>query len=191
MTNPKRLLRERMRGERRIAAEKRPDAARHAARNFMQAIPLPADDADNKYVSVYFPIQTELDTEPLAAALIEKNISVALPVTLKKKSPLIFRAYSPGDPLLTGSFGEKIPIESANIVSPAIVVLPLLAFNRRGDRLGYGGGFYDRTLAELRRDTSVLAVGYAFGAQEVDDIPTAPLDERLDWVVTEREAIRC
>ena len=191
MTDPKRLLRERMKGERRTAAKKRPDAARHAARNFMQSIPMPADGADSRFVSVYFPIQTELDTEPLAAALIEKGFSVALPVTLKKKSPLIFRAYSPGDPLLTGAYGEKVPIESAKTVSPAIVVLPLLAFNRRGDRLGYGGGFYDRTLAELRKADAVLAVGYAFGAQEVDDIPTAPLDERLDWVVTEREAIRC
>ena len=183
----KTALREMYRGARRRAAKARPDAARHAARVFMSEIPLP----DGAVVALYFPINDELDTEPLAAALAEKGVSIALPVTQGKKKPLLFRRYAPGDALVRGAYGEQTPDETAGAVTPAIVVAPLLAFTREGDRLGYGGGYYDRTLAALRRDGAVLAVGYAYGAQEVDALPPDPLDERLDWVVTERAAHRC
>ena len=86
---------------------------------------------------------------------------------------------------------KKTPDDQAPIVSPAIIVAPLLAFTRAGGRLGYGGGYYDRTLADLRKAGEVLAVGYAYGAQEVDALPLSPLDQPLDWIVTEREVIRC
>ena len=183
----KTALREMYRGARRRAAKARPDAARHAARVFLSEIPLP----DGAVVALYFPINDELDTEPLAAALVEKGVSIALPVTQGKKKPLLFRRYAPGDVLVPGAYGEQTPDETAETVTPSIVVAPLLAFTREGDRLGYGGGYYDRTLAALRRDGAVLAVGYAYGAQEVDALPPDPLDERLDWVVTERAAHRC
>ena len=183
----KTALREMYRGARRRAAKARPDAARHAARVFMSEIPLP----DGAVVALYFPINDELDTEPLAVALVEKGVSIALPVTQGKKKPLLFRRYVPGDALVPGAYGEQTPDETAETVTPSIVVAPLLAFTREGDRLGYGGGYYDRTLAALRRDGAVLAVGYAYGAQEVDALPPDPLDERLDWVVTERAAHRC
>ncbi len=185
--DPKKLLRERMKGERRAAAKARPDAGVHAAANFMRAI-TPAKGA---VVSLYFPMRDELDTEPLAAALIEAGARVALPVVAKKKSPLLFRAYAPGDDLVPGSYGELIPADTAPEVTPEIMVIPLLAFNRDGGRLGYGGGYYDRTLEGLRKTGAPVAVGYAFGAQEVDALPLSPLDQPLDWIVTERGAIRC
>lgn len=183
----KMALRELSKAGRRKAAKARPDAGQHAARNFIGNIPIP----ENAIISLYYPLKDELDTEPLAAALVEKGCAIALPVTMSKKEPLIFRRYTPGDALIPGAYGEQTPDESADIVTPTIVVAPLLAFTREGDRLGYGGGYYDRTLAGLREAGAVLAVGYAYGAQEVDAMPLDPLDQRLDWVVTERAAQRC
>ena len=181
------ILRERMKAERRIAFKKREDAGAHAARNFLNAIEVP----DDAIISLYFPMSTELDTEPLVAALVERGNAIALPVVAKRASPLIFRRYAPGDPMAPGSYGEQIPTEDAEEVSPDILVVPLLAFTARGDRLGYGGGYYDRTLEKLRAAKKITAVGYAFGAQEVDDAQVSPLDQPLDWIVTERRAIRC
>jgi len=187
MLDPKAILRERMKGERRIAAKARPDAGVHAAAHFMNAIERP----EGAVVSLYFPMRDELDTEPLAAALIEEGARIALPVVARKKSPLTFRAYAPGDDLIDGSYGELVPAETAEELRPGILVVPLLAFTRAGGRLGYGGGYYDRTLASLRKSGAPLAVGFAFGAQEVDALPLSPLDQPLDWVVTERGAIKC
>lgn len=185
--DPKAILRERMKGERKAAAKARPDAGVHAASNFMRAIPL----KENAVVSLYFPMRDELDTEPLVAALIEDGATVALPIVAKKKAPLIFRAYAPGDDLVSGSYGELVPAQSAPEATPDILVIPLLAFTRNGGRLGYGGGYYDRTLEKLRKSGNPLAVGYAFGAQEVDALPLTPLDQPLDWIVTERGAVNC
>ncbi len=191
MSNPKTILRERMKAERRAAATARPDAAqnaaRHAASNFLAAIDIP----EGATVGLYYPIKDELDTEPLAAALTERKTPIALPVVGGKKEPLTFRAYQPGDALIDGAYGELVPGGDAAEIAPAIIVTPLLAFTRAGGRLGYGGGYYDRTLAELRGAGDVLAVGYAYGAQEVDALPLSALDQPLDWVVTERAAIRC
>ncbi len=185
--DPKHIWRERMKGERRAAAKARPDAAVHAARNFLDAIPI----ADEDIVSLYYPIKNELDTEPLVASLIERGAKIALPVVSGKNQPLEFRSYMPGDELIHGAYGELIPTADATIVSPGIIVAPLLAFTRNGGRLGYGGGYYDRTIAGLRKTGTVLVVGLAYGAQEVDALPLSPLDQPLDWVVTERAATRC
>jgi 5-formyltetrahydrofolate cyclo-ligase len=181
----KEILRMKMMAERRAAAEARPDAARHAARQFLANVPLP----EGAVVSLYYPINSEIDTKPLAAALIERGYRIALPVVVTKRGPLKFRAFRDGDPLIEGRYGIMTPAADAPETHPMLVVTPLLAFARNGARLGYGGGFYDRTLAELRAKGDVLAVGYAFGAQEVDRMPTSSKDQRLDWIVTEREAI--
>ena len=183
----KTALREMFKGARRKAAKARPDAGRHAARLFLDAIDIP----ENAVVALYFPIRDELDTEPLAVALVEQGRAIALPRIAGDKAPLIFKRYTPGDHLARGPYGVMEPLEDAETVTPSIVVTPLLAFTRSGDRLGYGGGYYDRTLAALRQSGDVLAVGYAYGAQEVDAIPAAPLDERLDRIVTERATMQC
>ena len=185
--NPKKILRERMKRERTQAAKARPDAARHAAQNFMTAIEIP----EGAVVSLYYPMGDELSTEPLMEALSQKGVTLALPVVAKKKAPLVFRHYVEGDDLIDHAYGTVAPLETAATVTPTILVVPLLAFTRQGGRLGYGGGYYDRTLEALRQSASVTAIGYAYGAQEVDALPLTDLDQQLDWIVTEREAIRC
>ncbi|MEM9496009.1 MAG: 5-formyltetrahydrofolate cyclo-ligase [Pseudomonadota bacterium] len=191
---PKMILRERAKIERRAAAEARPDAARHAAANFQRALHITDDEArapGDVTVALYHPIKDEIDPGPLAAFLDEAGVSLALPVVQGKKEPLAFRTYRLGAPLVKGAYGAMVPGDDAPFVTPDIVVTPLLAFTRAGGRLGYGGGYYDRTLEALREAGRVTAVGFAYGAQEVDALPLSPLDQTLDWVVTEREAIRC
>ena len=183
----KAIWRERLKALRKDAAAARPDAADHAARIFLEAI----DPPHGAVVSLYHPMRTELDTGPLMSALLERKINIVLPVVIAKKRPLQFRRYSPGDPLEKGVYGERIPADEAPEARPDIVVAPLLGFSRAGDRLGYGGGYYDRTLKSLRQSGAVIVVGYAYGAQEVDGLPVSPLDQRLDWIVTERGAINC
>jgi 5-formyltetrahydrofolate cyclo-ligase len=181
----KEILRLRMMAERREAAAARPDAGRHAARVFMDHVPIP-HGAD---VALYHPVKDELDTKPLAEALIERGFSIALPVTPKKRGPLTFRAFRDGDPLLPDRYGVMTPSDAAPEVRPMLIITPLVAFTRDGKRLGYGGGYYDRTLAALRADRDVLAVGFCFGAQQVKKLPFGQHDQRLDMIVTEREAI--
>jgi 5-formyltetrahydrofolate cyclo-ligase len=181
----KEILRLRMASARREAAKARPDAARHAARVFIEHAPLPP----GAVVSIYHPMKDELDTKPLAEALAARGFALALPVTPRRRGVLTFRSYRDGDPLREDRYGIMTPAEDAPEVRPMLIVTPLLAFTRDGRRLGYGGGYYDRTLAAFRAEADVLAVGYAFAAQEIDHLPTTPRDQRLDWIVTEREAI--
>lgn len=183
----KTLWRQRLKLLRREAAATRPDASVHAARAFLDAIDPGSDDI----VALYHPMRSELDTGPLADALAERGIGIALPVVEQKKAPLVFRTYKPGDALQKGAFGEQVPLPSAGIVRPNVVVAPLLGYTEAGDRLGYGGGYYDRTLHDLRETGAVIATGYGFAIQKVDALPVSPLDQRLDWIVTERGAIRC
>ena len=128
------------------------------------------------------PMRTEID--PLAAMAVHQG-PVGVPVILAKATPLRFRAWGPGVRMVAGEFGAEIP-EEGPWVEPDVLIVPLLAFDARGYRLGYGGGFYDRTLAGLRARHGVLAVGFAFAAQEVDVVPVDGFDQRLDAVVTEQ-----
>lgn len=133
-----------------------------------------------------------MGADPLARELHQRGVKLALPVVIGKGAALIFRHFDPDAIVVDGAYGAKIPSEDAPEVRPDIVVAPLLAFTRAGARLGYGGGYYDRSIAALRADAGLLiTVGYAFAAQEVDALPTSPLDQRLDWIVTDREAIQC
>jgi 5-formyltetrahydrofolate cyclo-ligase len=129
----------------------------------------------------YMPMRTEIDPLPAMAA---HTGPVGVPVIVGKAMPLQFRAWSPGAPMVEGAFKALIPA-SGDWVVPEVLIVPLLAFDARGYRLGYGGGFYDRTLEGLRARGPVLAVGYAFAAQEVDEVPTDATDQRLDALVTE------
>ncbi|MCB6179657.1 5-formyltetrahydrofolate cyclo-ligase [Rhodobacter sp. Har01] len=132
-------------------------------------------------LSGYMAMRTEVD--PLAAMAAHPG-PVGVPVILGRGQPLRFREWSPGCALVEGAFKALIPAEGAWI-EPEVLIVPLLAFDARGYRLGYGGGFYDRTLQGLRARHKVLAVGFAFAAQEVDAVPTEPTDQRLDAIVTE------
>ncbi len=135
-----------------------------------------------KVLSGYMPMRSEIDPVPAMAA---HRGPVGVPVILAKASPLRFREWSPGCRLVEGAFKALIPEEGA-WVEPEVVIVPLLAWDARGYRLGYGGGFYDRTLDGLRSRGRVLAVGFAYAAQEVAEVPIDQFDQRLDAIVTEK-----
>ena len=129
----------------------------------------------------YLPMRTEIDPLPAMAA---HAGPVAAPVVVANAAPLRFRQWSPGCAMTDGGFGTQIPAEGPWI-EPEVLIVPLLAFDARGYRLGYGGGFYDRTLQSLRARRPTIAVGYAFAAQEIAEVPIDATDQRLDLIVTE------
>lgn len=115
----------------------------------------------------------------------------ALPVVIAKGEPLQFRSWQAGEPLIEGNFGIETPPETAVNVFPDVLLVPMLAFDRQGYRLGYGGGFYDRTIAKLRKLKPVTAIGVAYAAQEMLDLPSGEHDEPLDWILTEKGQMKC
>jgi len=135
-------------------------------------------------VSGFLAIRDEIDLMPAMDALSAQGCRIVLPVMPGKGRPLVFRAWEPGAPLEKGSLGTRAPGPEAEAGVPDILLVPLLAFDRDGYRLGYGGGYYDRTLEELRALREVLAVGIGFDEQEVDSVPREAHDQRLDWIVT-------
>jgi 5-formyltetrahydrofolate cyclo-ligase len=145
--------------------------------------------AAGQAVSGYNPFGSEADCLPLLTRLAERGHVTALPVMQGRSKPLAFRRWRVGGELVPGSFNIPVPPPEAGEVDPGILIVPLLAFDRAGYRLGYGGGYYDRTLAALRARHEIIAVGLAFSIQEVADVPRTERDERLDYVLTERELI--
>jgi 5-formyltetrahydrofolate cyclo-ligase len=129
----------------------------------------------------YLPIRTEIDPIPAMAA---HRGAVCVPVVTGPGEPLAFRAWHPGAALEAAGFGVPVPVAGDWLI-PSVLIVPMLAFDRRGYRLGYGGGFYDRTLAALRAAGPVTAIGFAFAAQEVAAVPREDTDARLDAIVTE------
>jgi 5-formyltetrahydrofolate cyclo-ligase len=142
-------------------------------------------------VSGFWPIKDEPSTTPLLETLSGRGIVTALPVMCGRDQPLTFRAWKPGEPLIEVQMKIKEPPPEAPEVLPDLLFVPLAAFDRRGGRLGYGAGFYDRSLAKLRALKTITAVGVAFGVQELQDLPQDPHDEKLDYVLTERNLIFC
>jgi len=139
-------------------------------------------------VAGFRPMAEELDIRPLMIELINQGCQLALPVVVAKKQPLVFRAWRPGDPLEAGAFGTLQPTARRAVVEPEVLIVPLLAVDEEGWRLGYGGGFYDRTLEALRARKRVIAVGVAFNEQIVPEVPHDPNDQRLDWLLTDKRA---
>lgn len=134
-----------------------------------------------KILSGYMPMRTEIDPLPAMAG---HAGPVCVPVIMGKGKPLQFRQWWPGCEMVAGEFGAMIPA-GGDWLEPEVLIVPLLAFDTRGYRLGYGGGFYDRTLQALRARGPRFAIGFAFAAQEVPDVPIDATDERLDMIVTE------
>ena len=139
-----------------------------------------------KVLSGYLAMRSEIDPR---AAMAAHPGPVGVPVIVGTGLPLRVREWSLGCAMLPGSFGTQVPAEGVWL-EPEVLIVPLLAFDARGYRLGYGGGFYDRTLAGLRAKAGVLAVGFAFAAQEVAQVPVDGFDQRLDMIVTEAGVIR-
>jgi len=138
-------------------------------------------------VSGFMPIRTEIDPTP-AMAEASAHGPVGVPVITAEGQPLKFAHWTDQTPMVAGAFGAMIP-EKPTFFEPEIVIVPLLAFNRAGGRLGYGGGFYDRTLERLRAKRRTLAIGFAFAGQEVDEVPLEATDQPLDLIVTEAGVI--
>jgi 5-formyltetrahydrofolate cyclo-ligase len=141
-------------------------------------------------VSGFSAIGDEIGALPLLKALAHDGHPLCLPVMQGKGRPLLFRAWTPGDATSAAVWGIQEPLASAELLEPDVLLVPLLAFDARGYRLGYGGGFYDRTIAGLRARKPVTAIGLAFDEQRVDDVPHSAEDQRLDWVLTPSGAVR-
>ncbi len=142
-------------------------------------------------VSGFIPYKSEITTIPLLDRLRGEGWVTSLPIVVAQGEPLIFRAWAPGEPLVPGMWDIPIPAHSAPEVLPDVLLVPMLAFDAKGYRLGYGGGFYDRTLEKLRALKKVVAIGVAYHAQMVEEVPTGPYDAPLDYVMTERETFAC
>lgn len=177
----KRSLREDMRARRRgLTALARSEGAAAIAE---QALDF-SRPAPGAVVAGYAAIRDELDPAALLVRLADAGHPIALPVIAARGEPLRFHRWTPGAPLQPGEYAVPVPGADAPAVVPDILLVPLLAYDARGYRLGYGAGYYDRTIAELRSERGVLAVGLAFDIQQVENVPHDGYDERLDWVLT-------
>jgi 5-formyltetrahydrofolate cyclo-ligase len=166
-----------------------PAAERQAAAEAIAARPFPLSIAPGAIVSGFSPLKTEINPLPLMRKLAAAGAKLALPVVAGRGKPLIMRSYAFGQPLNEGVWGIREPKDDAPEVDPDILVVPLAAFDRRGNRIGYGAGYYDMTISRLRSLKAIVAVGIAYAAQEVAEVPTTARDARLDLVLTEREVI--
>jgi 5-formyltetrahydrofolate cyclo-ligase len=158
----------------------RAEAAQRVARHFSAHFPLNADDT----IAGYWRIRDELDCGPILARLLDAGQRVLLPVVIGSDRPLDWRVWEQHSPLSEAGFGTFAPSELAPRAMPDLVLLPMLGFDAKGTRLGYGGGYYDRTLASLERKPRLI--GLAFAAQELPEIPRHAHDMPLDAVITEQ-----
>jgi len=166
-----------------------PALERAAAAATIAARPFPLAIAAGVILSGFSPLKSEINPVPLMRRLSDLGAGLALPVVTGKGKPLMMRAWVFGEPLDSGVWGIREPKPEAAEVAPDILLVPLLAFDRNGNRVGYGAGYYDMTIAKLRALKPVTAIGIAFAAQEIPSVPVTPRDARLDLVLTEREVI--
>jgi 5-formyltetrahydrofolate cyclo-ligase len=166
-----------------------PADARQAAAEAIAARKFPLAVAPGTIVSGFMPLKSEINPLPLLRKLTDAGATLALPVVAGRGKPLVMRAWRPGEELAAGVWGIREPKPEAAEVEPDILLVPLLAFDRAGHRIGYGAGYYDLTIAQLRGRKAVAAIGLAFAAQEIAAVPATPRDARLDLVLTEREVI--
>jgi 5-formyltetrahydrofolate cyclo-ligase len=165
------------------AAERQQGAETVAARAFPLAVP------PGIIVSGFMPMRSEINPLPLMRKLAGDGAQLALPVIQGRGKPLLMRAWSFGAPLEARQWGIKEPADDAAVVDPDVLIVPLACFDRAGHRIGYGAGYFDKTIRGLRAKKSVTAVGIAFSAQEIPHVPATGFDEKLDLVLTEREVI--
>jgi 5-formyltetrahydrofolate cyclo-ligase len=162
---------------------------RQAAAEAIAARAFPFTITPGVIVSGFMPLKSEINPLPLMQKLAAAGALLALPAIAGRGKPLIMRGWAFGGPLDRGQWGIREPKPKAAEVDPDILLVPLLAFDRAGYRLGYGAGYYDMTIARLRGVKRICAVGLAYAAQEVAQVPRTVRDARLDLVLTEREAI--
>jgi 5-formyltetrahydrofolate cyclo-ligase len=144
-----------------------------------------------KVVSAFYPYKSEIDTRALLGNLAGEGWTTCLPIVIALGEPLIFRRWMPGQPTVPGMWDIPQPTDDAELVEPDVLLVPMMAFDRNGFRLGYGGGFYDRTLEVLRAKKTITAIGVAYSAQEVDSVPHDSHDQALNYVLTEKGFHKC
>jgi 5-formyltetrahydrofolate cyclo-ligase len=166
-----------------------PSETRAAAAETVAAREFPFKVTSGTIVSGFMPLKSEINPLPLMRKLADAGAQLALPAIAGRGQPLIMRAYAFGDELARGQWGIREPQAGAPQVDPDILLVPLAAFDRNGQRIGYGAGYYDMTIAALRAKKRVTTIGLAFAAQEIREVPATARDERLDFVLTEREVI--
>jgi 5-formyltetrahydrofolate cyclo-ligase len=166
-----------------------PPEMRKAAAETIAACGFPLRISPDVTVSGFMPLKSEINPLPLMEKLAEQGARLALPVVAGRGKPLIMRQWAWGEPLASGVWGIREPNADAPEVEPDILLVPLLAFDRAGHRIGYGAGYYDMTITGLRAKKPVTAIGIAFAAQEIPMVPATPRDAHLDLVLTEKEVI--
>ena len=166
-----------------------PAAERQAAAEALAARGLPIAVKPGAVVSGFMPMKSEINPLPLLRKLAGEGAKLALPCIDGRGKPLIMRAYQFGDAFKSGQWGIREPMPEAPEVKPDILLVPLVCFDRSGQRIGYGAGYYDRTIANLRALKSVTTIGIAFAMQEIRQVPATERDERLDFVLTEKEIL--
>jgi 5-formyltetrahydrofolate cyclo-ligase len=166
-----------------------PADARARAAETIASRAFPLSIVPGTIVSGFSPLKSEINPIPLMRKLADAGAQLALPVVAARGKPLIMRAWNFGAPLASGVWGIREPMPDAPEVAPDILLVPLLAFDRRGNRIGYGAGYYDMTIAKFRAMKPVAAVGIAYAVQEIGAVPVTPRDARLDLVLTELEVI--
>jgi 5-formyltetrahydrofolate cyclo-ligase len=166
-----------------------PAASRAAAAHAITDRAFPVPVAPGSIVAGFSPMRSEINPVPLMRKLSDSGAQLALPAIAGRGHPLIMRAWQFGAPLKAGPWGIREPTPEAAEVAPDILIVPLAAFDRHGHRIGYGAGYYDMTINALRAQKKVVAVGIAYAAQEIPQVPATERDARLDLVLTEREVI--
>jgi 5-formyltetrahydrofolate cyclo-ligase len=161
------------------------DSKRAAAAKAVAKRGLPVEVMQGMIVSAYSPIRSEIDPGPLMRTLAALGAQLALPAVMARGKSLAFRVWSPDDRLMLGPLGILEPSPAAAELVPDIMLVPLAAFDRSGHRIGYGAGHYDYTLAHLRKLKAITAIGLAFAAQEIEEVPALSHDVALDYVLTE------
>jgi 5-formyltetrahydrofolate cyclo-ligase len=163
-----------------LTAELRAAAAAHIA-----DLAAGLDLAPGAVVAGFWPIRSEIDPRPAMARLAARGHPLVLPALLGDGVTMVFRRWAPGEPLVPAAFGLSEPPATAAEVDPLVLLMPLAAFDERGGRIGYGGGYYDRALERLERSHPVRRIGIAFATQRVDRVPEEAHDRRLDLILTE------
>lgn len=164
----------------------------HTAKRELAARGLPfAKGPQQSVISGFFPYKSEISTLPLLTRLHGDGWKLAMPVVMGEGLPLTFRLWAPGEPTVAGIWNIPVPAETSPEVLPDVLLVPMLAFDAKGYRLGYGGGFYDRTLVKLRALKPIVAIGVAYSNQEVPEVPRAAYDQPLDYIMTEKDTFTC
>jgi 5-formyltetrahydrofolate cyclo-ligase len=188
LAEEKALLRKDMSARREIAHDAAKDSAPLALLNHhFPFIP----QTNRSIVSAFYPYQSEIDARPLLGKLAGEGWTTALPIVIARGQPLQFRRWLPGEPTIAGKWNIPRPTEDAAIVEPDVLLVPLLAFDRKGYRLGYGGGFYDRSIARLAATKTIFTIGLAYAAQEIAHVPHDDLDQPLNYIMTEKDLFPC